>query len=137
MRILFSLLAVLLFFPSAGKEKIIAEKILLVQINEIGVISVNRDTIGSDNLAVYLQERLFKSYLGTGKMHNRIKLQKASANVPDMVTEVIIKEIKDAQRRTLIELSLQKYNRKFEDLEERRKEKLKKMFPVLFQENFI
>jgi hypothetical protein len=136
MRLLLFLLAVTAFLSSPAREKNPAEKILLVQVTEIGVITVNRDTIGSDNLAIYIQERLFKSYLGTGKMHSRIKLQKATSNVPDMVTEVIVKEIKDAQRRALIELSLQKYNRTFDNLEERRKDKLKKMFPVLFQESF-
>lgn len=136
MRLLLFILAVTAFQTSSASGIIPAEKILLVQVTEIGVITVNRDTIGSDNLAIYIQERLFKSYLGTGKMHSRIKLQKTTTNVPDMVTEVIIKEIKDAQRRALIELSLQKYNRTFDNLEERRKDKLKKMFPVLFQEIF-
>ena len=94
MRLLLSLLAITAFLSSYAVKKNPAEKILLVQINDIGIISVNRDTVSSDILARYIQERLFKSYLGTGKMHSRIKLEKMNENVPDMVTEVIVNEIK-------------------------------------------
>ena len=120
----------------SAKRLVVADKILLVQVNEIGIITVNNDTVGSDLLARYIQERLFKSYLGTGKMYSRIILHKADANVPDIVTAVVIKEIKDAQQKALTEVSLQKYNRSFNSLEERRKEKIKKLFPVLFQDTF-
>lgn len=120
----------------SAKRLVVADKILLVQVNEIGIITVNNDTVGSDLLARYIQERLFKSYLGTGKMYSRIILHKADDNVPDIVTAVVIKEIKDAQQKALTEVSLQKYNRSFNSLEERRKEKIKKLFPVLFQDTF-
>ncbi len=136
MRLLLSLLAITAFLSSYAVEKNPAEKILLVQIDDIGIISVNRDTVSSDILARYIQERLFKSYLGTGKMHSRIKLEKMNENVPDMVTEVIVNEIKQGQKKALTEVSLQKYRRTYDSLEKRQQEKLKKLFPVLFQENF-
>jgi len=128
-------LTALLSFSVMGKAP--AEKILLVQIDDIGIISVNRDTVSSDILARYIQERLFKSYLGTGKMHSRIQLKKMNDNVPDMVTEVIVNEIKEGQKKALTEVSLQKYRRTYDSLEKRQQEKLKKQFPVLFQENFV
>lgn len=137
MRLLLLFFAITASISSSAKETTPVEKILLVQVNEIGIITVNRDTVGSDLLARYIQERLFKSYLGTGKMHSRIKLQKTDGNVPDMVTEVIIKEIKDGQQRALTEVSLQKHNRSFGSLDKRKQDKLKKLFPVLFQESFI
>lgn len=137
MRLLLFLLAVTAFLSFSAGEKNSAEKILLVQIDDIGIISVNRDTISSDILARYIQERLFKSYLGTGKMHSRIKLEKMNENVPDMVTAVIVNEIKDGQKRALTEVSLQKYRRTYDGLEKKQQEKLKKLFPVLFQENFV
>lgn len=137
MRLPLFLLAVTALLSFSIMGKVPAEKILLVQIDDIGIISVNRDTVSSDILARYIQERLFKSYLGTGKMHSRIQLQKMNDNVPDMVTEVIVNEIKEGQKKALTEVSLQKYRRTFDSLEKRQQEKLKKQFPVLFQENFI
>ena len=114
-----------------------ADKILLIRVDEIGIITVNRDTVGSDVLARYIQERLFKSYLGTGQMHKRIKFEKTTANVPDLVAEVIINEIKDAQKRALTEVSLEKHRKMFETLDKRKQDKLKKQFPVLFQTNYL
>ena len=114
-----------------------AGKILLVRVDEIGIITVNHDTVGSDVLARYIQERLFKSYLGTGQMHKRIKFEKTTANVPDLITEVIINEIKDAQKRALTEISLEKYRKIFETLDKRKQDKLKKQFPVLFQTSYL
>ena len=35
-------------------DKILAEKILLVTIDEIGIITVGRNTVGSDELARYI-----------------------------------------------------------------------------------
>ena len=114
-----------------------AEKILLVRVDEIGIVTVNHDTVDADVLARYIQERLFKSYLGTGQMHKRIKFEKTTADVPDLVTEVIINEIKDAQKRALTEVSLEKHRKMFETLDKKKQDKLKKQFPVLFQTNYL
>ncbi|MDZ4793368.1 MAG: hypothetical protein SGI83_03735 [Bacteroidota bacterium] len=134
------LLLVLFFFPgsiySSATNKLPAEKILQVIVDEIGTVSIGRDTVGADNLARYIQERLFKSYMGTGKMHSKIKFLKASTNVPDMVAEVVIKEIQDGQRRALKELCLQKYRNLFESINKKKQAKLKKQFPVLFQTEY-
>ena len=82
-----------------------------------GNIKVNGDPVGSDFLASYIQERLFKSYLGTGKMHDGIKLVKLSDNVPDIVAEVVINEIKEGQRKALVQVSLLRYNKLFDNLD--------------------
>lgn len=120
------------FLPAAAK-KLSAEKVLLIRVDEIGVVTVNQDTVGADVLALYIQERLFKSFLGTGQMHNRIKLEKTSNGVADLVTEVIIKEINEAQKRALRQVCVEKFNKNFDGLEKRKQDKLKKQFPVLFQ----
>ena len=112
------------------------EKILLVQVDEIGMIKIGRDTLGSDQLARYIQERLFKSYMGTGKMYDKIKLAKIDGQVPDMVMEVVLNEIKTGQQRSLKELCLQKYKDFFDNISERQQAKLKKQFPVLFQTHY-
>ncbi len=131
--ILFTLISVL---RSSAAILLTSEKILLVTVDEIGAITVNSDPVGSDILANYIQERLFKSYMGTGDMHDRIKLEKAGNDIPDLITEVIIKEIKEGQKKALTSLCLSKYKQLFTDLDKKRQEKLQKQFPVLFQTDF-
>ncbi len=112
------------------------EKVLLIQVESSGLIRVGRDTVGTDNIARYLQERLFKSYMGTGLMQDRIRLEKLDPDIPEMVVEVVIKEIKDGQQRALRELCMQKYRRYFETLDKKKQEKLRKQYPVLFQSDY-
>lgn len=114
-----------------------AEKILQVTVDESGTISVGRDTIGSDELARYIQERLFKSYMGTGQMHDKIKFSKANEAVPDMVIQVVLKEIQEGQQKALTQVCLQKYNNRFENVDKKKQDKLRKQFPVLFQTDYL
>ena len=114
-----------------------SEKILLVTVDETGNIKVNNDPVGSDYLANYIQERLFKSYMGTGEMHSRIKLEKLSVSVPDLVTEIVVKEIKDGQKKALVSVCLLKYNKLFDGLDKKKQDKLLKQFPVLFQTDYL
>lgn len=137
MRALLLLLAILPSLNVSASNKMPAEKILQVTVNEMGTVTVGRDTVNADDLAKYIQERLFKSYMGTGQMHSKIKFVKANDNVPDMVSEVILKEIQNGQQRALTELCLQKYKNFFDKIEKRKQDKLKKQFPVLFQNNFL
>jgi len=120
----------------AGKP-LPGEKILLVRVDEIGLIMVGRDTVGSDQLARYIQERLFKSYMGTGQMHDRIRLEKGDDSTPEQVMEVVTKEIKEGQRKALQELCLEKFRKTFEMLDKKKQAKLQKQFPVLFQQQYL
>lgn len=131
-----SLLIALCPAMTAGKT-IPAEKVLLIRVDEIGLIMVGRDTVGSDQLARYIQERLFKSYMGTGQMHDRIKLEKADAEAPQPVMEVVMNEIKEGQEKALRELCLQKFRKTFEMIDKKKQDKLKKQFPVLFQTSYL
>ncbi|MBM3416757.1 MAG: hypothetical protein FJY20_10020 [Bacteroidetes bacterium] len=121
----------------AGPVNCFPEKILLVQVDEIGLIKIGRDTVGSDQLARYIQERLFKSYMGTGQMHDRIRIEKTEITVPDLVMEVILKEIKEGQRRALSEFCVLKYRKGFDDLDRSKQSRIKKKFPVLFQQTYF
>ena len=136
MRQLFILFTLTSVLHSSAAVLRTGEKILLITVNEIGAITINSDPVGSDILANYIQERLFKSYMGTGDMHNRIKLEKADNNVPDLVTEAVVKEIKEGQKKALISLCLSKYKQLFAELDKKKQEKLQKQFPVLFQTDF-
>jgi hypothetical protein len=137
MRLLLLLFTIIINLQLSAAGNMPREKILWVAVDEIGTITVGGDTISSDDLARYIQERLFKSYVGTGEMHDKIKFSKKTDAVPDMVAEVVIKEIQEGQRRALTELCLEKYRALFENIEKRKQEKLKKQFPVLFQTSYL
>lgn len=112
------------------------EKILVVKVDEIGLVSIGRDTVAVDNLARYIQERLFKSYVGTGQMHDRIMLEKLDREIPGPVMEVVLAEIKEGQRRALTDLCLQKFRKTFDDLDGKKQARIHKQFPVLFQASY-
>lgn len=112
------------------------DKVIHVMVDEYGTISIGRDTVTSDELAKYIQVRLFKSYLGTGRMYDKLLFSKENNKVPDVVAAVVLKEIKEGQQKALTQLCLQKYEKRYEDISNRQQAKLKKIFPVLFQKKF-
>lgn len=136
--LLFMLCLACRIFPADATptKDIRAEKILLITLQETGLIAVGNDMVGSDELARYIQERLFKSYMGTGLMHHKIKLVKTNPHIPDLVTDAVINEIKEGQKRALTELCLQKHRKLYENLSSKQQQKLKKHFPVLFQTSY-
>ncbi|HEV7782138.1 MAG TPA: hypothetical protein VGO58_12780 [Chitinophagaceae bacterium] len=109
---------------------------LEVKVYETGVITVGRDTVSSDELARYIQTRLFKSYMGTGQMPVGIFVTKADDAVPQVVLDVVVKEVQEGQRRALTELCLEKYKRLYESIDKKKQNRLKKQFPVLFQSSY-
>jgi hypothetical protein len=121
--------------PRLTAAPVYADKIITVKVNSSGMITVGRDTIGSDDLALYIRERLFKSYTGTGKMYDGIRFV-IEGNPQAAVTEVVLKEIANGQKKALIELCIEKYKRVFEDISTRQQGKIRKNFPVLFQTNY-
>ena len=112
------------------------DKILTVKVDAYGIIHVGRDRVDSDDLARYIQERLFKSYMGTGQMYDGIRFEKEDAAVSDIITDVVIREIRTGQQKALQELCLQKYRRTWEALDGKKQSRLRKQFPVLFQQFF-
>lgn len=134
MRFFFLLPAFFCWFLSAANPP--AEKILAVKVDESGLVTVGRDTVGSDQLARYIQERLFKSYLGTGQMYDRIVFETGDAFIPEAVSTVIVNEIRAGQQKALQVLCLQKFNRTYEMLDKKKQARLHKIFPVLFQPDF-
>lgn len=91
------------------------------------------DTIYVADLAADLQERLWKSWLSTGKMYDRIEI-KLRGEVLMGVRGAALDAIKEAQGKTLTAVCLQKYKQNYEMLTAKQKQKLKRQFPVLFQE---
>jgi hypothetical protein len=113
-----------------------AAKIINLKIDEIGLITDGRDTISTDDLAEYIRERLFKNYMGTGKMYDKIKVEKVNEGPLSTVMEVILKEIASGQKKALVEICLLKYKKSFELLNSKQQKKIRKQFPVLFQTDY-
>lgn len=133
-----SILSVTLLFCFAKPVSAIdsfAEKIITVKVNTSGIVTIGRDTVSSDDIAAYIRDRLFKSYTGTGKMYDAIKLV-IDGEPQAVVMEVILKEIARGQKKALNELCIEKYKKLFDDISARQQEKLKKNFKVLFQESY-
>ncbi|TMI66113.1 MAG: hypothetical protein E6H07_09480 [Bacteroidetes bacterium] len=112
-----------------------AEKIITVKVNSSGIVTIGRDTVSSDDIAAYIRDRLFKSYTGTGKMYDAIKLV-IDGEPQAVVMEVVQKEIARGQKKALNELCIEKYKKLFEDISPRQQDKIKKNFKVLFQESY-
>lgn len=108
------------------------KKIIDMSVDEKGKIYIGRDTLTSDQLVEELKIRLWKSYMGTGKMYDGIKVE-YTGNPSSSVKETTKKSIHEAQQKTLIDVCLQKHKKLYEDLSSRQQQKIRKEFPVLFQ----
>ena len=84
---------------------------------------------------MYIRERLFKSYTGTGKMYDAVKLV-VNGGPQVVVLNVVKKEIANGLKKTLNELCLEKYKKLYDDISSRQQNKLKKNFKVLFQSSY-
>ncbi len=108
-------------------------KILTITVHPDGNVSIGKDTVYIDDLAKEVKERLWKSYLGTGKMYDLIKV-KFAGEVLMGVKGSSLDAIKEGQDKALRELCIQKYKKPWDKLNSTQKAKVKKQFPVLFQE---
>lgn len=135
MRIVVLLLSFLLFQEVIAKKT--GDKVLIVILENTGIVKIGRDTVAVDNIAKYVQERLFKSFLGTGKMHDRILFAKEKGMEDEMAVQVVIKEIKEGQNRALRQICAEKFRKQYDDLDQGRQKKLQKQFPVLFQTDYL
>ena len=108
------------------------QKIITITINADGIIFMDRDTLSTDDLAATLKERLWKSYLGNGKMYDSIKI-KFAGEVLMGVRGSALDAIELARQNALKELCIQKYKKLFKNLSSIQKKKIKRQFPVLFQ----
>jgi biopolymer transport protein ExbD len=117
--------------PDLSKKRIIA-----ISVNETGLAFISKDTLTFDQLTTELQKRLWKSYMGTGKMYEVIRLQ-FTGTVPAVVQEGAINAIKKAQQNALIEICLEKHKKLYESLSRGQQRKIRKQFPALFQSDYM
>jgi biopolymer transport protein ExbD len=120
---------------AADHHPVQKEKIITIRVMPNGNIYMDKDTLTSDMLGKILQERLWKSYTGTGKMYSSIKLI-FEGEVLMGTKGAVLDAIKDAQQKALTELCLQKHKKTFDSITSRQKNKIRKQFPVLFQEQY-
>jgi hypothetical protein len=100
-----------------------------------GQAIIGKDTLLPDQLTNELQNRLWKSYLGTGKMYNSIIIKFDTA-IEMNVKESIKKAIREGQNKALTDVCLQQHKKLFEDLTSKQQERIRKEFPVLFQQDY-
>lgn len=100
-----------------------------------GSVIIGKDTLSSEALAKELQNRLWKSYLGTGKMQNSIQLT-FSGEVLMGTRGAVMDAILEGQQLALKDVCLDRHKTLFENLNESQKTRIKKMFPILFQTSY-
>jgi hypothetical protein len=111
-------------------------RIIKLKVDGSGLISDGLVTISSDDLANYISERLFKSYMGTGKMYDRILVEKVNGEPEPEILQILLKEITSGQKKALTDLCLHRYSKPFETLKGKQQAKIRRQFPVLFQHDF-
>jgi hypothetical protein len=125
-------LALLLFATLAWKP-VPAVRILHISVTAREEVSIDGVPIDiSELLSKELQNRLWRSFMGNGKMPDRIDLQ-FEESAPAVVRTSIIKSIKEGQEKTLNVLCLHKYKKSSTDIKSKQRSRLQKQFPVLFQ----
>jgi hypothetical protein len=108
-------------------------KYLTVIVNPDGNVNIGRDTIYVDKLGAEIQQRLWKSWLGTGKMYDGIKVT-LNGEVLMGIRGAALDAIQDGQHKALAELCIEKYKKDYDQLSASQQQKLRRNFPVLFQE---
>ncbi|MBL0334886.1 MAG: hypothetical protein IPP73_06100 [Chitinophagaceae bacterium] len=86
-------------------------------------------------LGTELHKRIWRTFMGNDKMPDNV-LVVYEGDVNDETKSATLKSVKEAQQRTLTMYALFKYKKKYEDLADNKKEKIKKLFPILFQQDF-
>lgn len=136
---LFSLILIPVLFSincfASGAGKPLPEKSIHITIDERGYAYIGRDTLTIIEITEEIHIRLWKSYLGASKMPGLI-LVSYKGNAAAINQAATEKALKEAQQKTLQEFCVHKYKKRFEDISSNQQKKIKKQFPVLFQQTF-
>ena len=128
-------LSILLFLPARAGLLVAPGRSITIHVNSDGHSIIGKDTMTLEQLSVELQKRLWKSYMGTGVMYSRIQLV-FNGEVLMGVRGSAMDAIKLAQKNTLNDVCVQIHKKLYDALTSHQQEKLKKQFPVLFQEKY-
>ena len=131
MRLLLCLLLIG-FIPAKNFASSPEKRILYVTINEAGRVMVGADMIDINDVPTELKNRLFKSSLGNRK-YSKISISKSGENVSLTSFDQLKTKVQEGQQMALNAICLEKFKTLFAELDDKKKEKLRKQFPVLFQ----
>ncbi|HVT85608.1 MAG TPA: hypothetical protein VHD35_10420 [Chitinophagaceae bacterium] len=113
----------------------IPQEVILISVHSDNMALIGKDTFDLEGLTHELQQRFWKSYLGTGKIPVELKVHYDN-NPTATEQKTITDAIKKAQRNALTELCLQLHKKTFDELPERQQNKIRKQFLALFQQKF-
>lgn len=108
-------------------------KIIRVEVGSNAVSQIGRDTVFLEDLARDIQIRLWKSYLGTGRSYDRIDLSYEEGTAPG-IRFAAREAVMLGQQKALDQICLDKHKKLFAALSKGQQQKIRKQFPVLFQE---
>lgn len=133
----FALASIFTISAHAGliAENNVRKKIIVVNVIARGQAIIGRDTFSFDGLTKELKQRFWKSFTGTGKMQDAVQLQ-FSENVLMGVRSAAMDAIKKAQKEALADLCLQLHKKEYDELSSRQQAKIKRQYPILFQQKF-
>lgn len=132
-----SLLLPVLFiagFFSAAQAAPPVRTITIVVDQHQGII-MGRDTVDTETLPKILSERLWKSYLSTGRMYDSIKVQ-IRGEVLMGTRGAVLDAIREGQLLALKKLCLHKYQKRYDALTPAQQQRVRIRHGVLFQETF-
>lgn len=122
----------LLFASFSSVNPVPFQKTVAIHVTEKGEVMIDQAKYFTEDLAREVQQRLWRSYMTSGKMVQSIHLS-FDATVSEELKKEVLFNIKTAQEKTLTVLSLHKHKKRFENISSSKQEKIRKQFPVLFQ----
>jgi hypothetical protein len=133
------LLACLLLAGFTAQSKTVQstppQKIITIIMDAGHGIIMGRDTVELEIIPALLSERLWKSYLGTGKMYDSIKVV-ITGDVQKGNRGSLYEAIEKAQQLALKKLCLEQHKRLFSELSTAQQQRVRQKYKVLFQQPF-
>jgi hypothetical protein len=111
------------------------QNIITVSVNAKGQAFIGKDTFDSEGLSKELKQRFWKSYLGTDKMQDKVKLEFAGS-ASEEIRKTITSAVRKAQKDALTDLCLTLHKKMYEDLSVKQQKKIRTKYPILFQQKF-
>jgi hypothetical protein len=127
-----TLLPLLLLAGKTEPPSSVTETITII-VKASGNATVSGVSSSLDAIHTAIEKKLWKKYLATGKMQDRLKLQ-FIGEVLMGVRGASMDELLLAQQDTLKKLCLKKYSQDYDQLTAARQSYIKRKFPILFQQ---
>lgn len=135
MRLLF--LALLFsILPGVSQATPPEQRVLYITVTEAGRVTVGGgDSIDVSDVPKQVKDALFKSSLGNRKYY-KISITRVGENIPDGTLNSLNDMIRQGQQAALDAICLEKFKQLYSELDDKKQEKLRKQYPVLFQREY-